>query len=114
MIPYINDTNTAKFIDNLFIDRYAEVRVIEKKEEPVFGYWVTDPPLEMNNKASFTPFLNNLMTNEKAFSDNQPAILSYANQIFEGSRSLSEFEEMVLAKTITRLAKREPSKSYRR
>ena len=114
MMPYINDSNVAKLIDSLFIDRYAEVRMIDKKEEPIFGYWVTDPLLENSNTLNFTPFLSPLMPTEKAFSDNQPAILSYANQFFEGSRPLSEFEEMVLTQTINRLAKREPSKSHRR
>jgi hypothetical protein len=114
MFPYINDTNAAKLIDSLAINRHAEVRVVDKKEEPIFGYWVTDPLLGNGNKLSFTPFLSAYVPSRNAFSDNQPTILSYANQIFEGSRPLSEFEEMVLAQTINRLVKREPSKSHRR
>lgn len=114
MIPYINDVNAARFIDSLSIHQYAEVRIVEKKEDPVFGYWVTDFPQGNNSKLNFMPFLSNSVSIEKAFSDNQPTILSYANKIFEGSRPLSEFEEMVLTQTINRLAKREPSKAHRR
>lgn len=113
MTPYINDTNSAKLFESLFINRHAEVRVIEKKEEPIFGYWVTTPSV-MGNALNFASFLSASTPTEKTFSDNQPIILSYANQIFEGSRPLSEFEEMVLTQTINRLVKREPSKSHRR
>src|ERR1700734_1876491 len=105
MFPYINDFESGKLIDSLSIDRYeyAEVRLVNiknKEQEVVSVNWATEILSQNNDRRPFTPFLSTLVPTEKAFSDNQPIILSYANQLFEGSRPLSELEEMVLTQTI--------------
>jgi hypothetical protein len=116
--PYISDFNVnAMFSSPSIKHPYDHVRVVELKERegtPVFDCWATTN-FTIGNEFAFTPFVNTFPpTSERPFSDNQPVLLSYANQIFEGSRPLSEFEQKVLARTIRRLAKREPTKSHRR
>jgi hypothetical protein len=112
IVPYINNIEASREFRNLFFRRDAEERVVVTPNEDIYGYWASGTILQ-NKVVYISSFMKELSLEVQGISANQATILSYADNIFEGSRPLSEFEGKVLDQTLNRLAKRTPTRPNR-
>jgi hypothetical protein len=92
----------------------SEYRYEVKNKMELIDYFVTEYPRIDPDAPTLFSFIYGLFDrNPFPFSLNQSDIISIANNLFEGARPLSEFEEKVLGNTFNRLIKKEPTRPNR-
>ena len=113
IVPYISNIESGREFKSLFFQVAIESKMSPAQREDIYGYWAANDILQ-SSTLHISSFLNDALYKEQGITSSQATILSYANKFFGDSRSLSEFEGEVLAKTLNRLAKRSPTRANRK
>jgi hypothetical protein len=109
----IQDLQSSRYIFQAISTPQKSEYMLPQKVE-LMGYYVTDfPRLDDPTTTQFC-FVYGLF-NEKTipFTANQDKLLILANDMFKGSRTLTDFEDLVLQKTFLRVAKTKPTRPNR-